>query len=195
MEDDEISSGGGSGMIPIALAVLAIVLGGAALYFGLTANQRLGPIRESVASGGASAARMEKEIDALETRIDEIVARLDDLKGAFDRSRIYANQSEAAIKRLTSELNENRDRINTLGERLGELAGASARAPASGPEPTGESATGGRTAPERAGEAERDEAAESYRIQSGDTFAKIAAEQGVRLQALIDANPEADPRR
>jgi len=195
MEDEELESQGGSGMIPIALAVLGIVLGGAGLYFGMTANQRLTPIAESVESGSSGAERLKKAIGALETRLTELSAKLDDLKGAFDRSRVYANQSETAIQSLASELNDNRDRINEIGKRLNELASASAQAPAPAPA-TPSNAT------ERAPSAGGGDVARggsgggaTYRIQSGDTFAKIASEQGVSLQALLDANPETDPRR
>ena len=37
--------------------------------------------------------------------------------------------------------------------------------------------------------------ASTYKIQSGDTFGKIASQKGVRLDALLEANPDADPRR
>jgi len=195
MEDEELESPGGSGMIPIALAVLGIVLGGAGLYFGMTANQRLTPIAESVKSGSSGAERLEKEIGALETRLTELSAKLDDLKGAFDRSRVYANQSETAIKSLASELNNNRDRINEIGKRLNELASAAVRAPA--PAPAAPSNATERAPSAGGGNDERGGSGgeATYRIQSGDTFAKIASEQGVSLQALLDANPETDPRR
>ncbi|PDH29511.1 MAG: hypothetical protein CNE95_04690 [Puniceicoccaceae bacterium MED-G30] len=35
----------------------------------------------------------------------------------------------------------------------------------------------------------------SYLIEPGDTFARIAQQMGVSLQALLDANPGVDPRR
>ena len=56
MEDDANQSP--SNMVPVALAlaVLGIVLGAAGLYFGLTANQRLNPIDESVSAGATSSA-------------------------------------------------------------------------------------------------------------------------------------------
>ena len=35
----------------------------------------------------------------------------------------------------------------------------------------------------------------TYKIQSGDTFGKIASQKGVRLDGHLEANPDADPRR
>ena len=52
-----------------------------------------------------------------------------------------------------------------------------------------------RTAKETTGASPKPEAEPTYVIVSGDTFAKIAAKLGVSLQAIIDANPDADPRR
>jgi len=174
-------------MFPIALAVLAILLGGAGLYFGISASRQLAPISENVTAGSDSAARLEAQIGELETRVAELSAGLEDLKGSFSRSRIYAGQTEQAIKKLATELNANREQITTLGEKLGELATRGQRAPApAAAEPSAEAASGGDSS---GGEGS------VYRIKSGDTFARIAADQGVGLQALLDANPDADPRR
>jgi len=38
-------------------------------------------------------------------------------------------------------------------------------------------------------------AASTYVIVSGDNFGKIAGKFGVAVQAILDANPDADPRR
>ena len=35
----------------------------------------------------------------------------------------------------------------------------------------------------------------TYKIQAGDTFGKIASQKGVSLDALLEANPNTDPRR
>ena len=73
MEDDALQSP--SHMIPVALAVFGIVLGGAGLYFGLTANQRLNPIDESVSAGATSSAKIEKLINGFDTQLTELAAQ------------------------------------------------------------------------------------------------------------------------
>ena len=75
MEDEELETSSGNNLLPTALAVLAILLGGAGLYFGLAANQRLNPLNESMEAGTTSAARIDKDIAALETQISELSAQ------------------------------------------------------------------------------------------------------------------------
>lgn len=193
MEEDVNQSSGT--MVPVALAVLGIVLGGAGMYFGLTANQRLNPIHELVDAGSSSAARIQKQIAGFDTRIAELSAQVTESKKTLDRVRVYGSQSEQNIKQLAGELKANREQLLKTAEKLNEFAASGFRA---APAPVAASpgqqtirVTSDQTSasPEPAG------SASTYRIQSGDTFAKIASQKGVALQALLDANPEADPRR
>ncbi|MFP4261202.1 MAG: LysM peptidoglycan-binding domain-containing protein [Opitutales bacterium] len=186
--EEEIESPGGSVMLPIALAGLAIVLGGAGLYFGLSANQQLSPLSASLNEGSSSAARLEKEVGALEGQLEELRAENVELRKSLERSRIYSTQSERAVKQLASSVKENREQLVKQAERLNELATARRRPGSAAARPDS-----GASAAEEAG---ADTAPEgSYTIRSGDTFGKIAEKTGVTLQALLDANPDADPRR
>ncbi|MFP4069285.1 MAG: LysM peptidoglycan-binding domain-containing protein [Opitutales bacterium] len=196
MEDEEIQSSGS--MIPAALAVLAIVLGGAGLYFGLSANQRLSPISESVTAGGDSAARLEQQVAEVDTRLGELSAQLDEFEGRLKRTSLYISQNEQGIKKLASEINLDRGQIKELGDKLSELAskGVRAGAPAATARSNGAAEGGGGSDGSEDADSEDDDGeGTTYRIQSGDTFARIAAEHGVGLQQLLDANPTADPRR
>ena len=186
--EEEIESPGGSAMLPIALAILAIVLGGAGLYFGLSANQRLSPLSASMEEGSSSAARLEKEMDALRTQLEEVRAQNNELRKSLERSRIYSTQSERAVKQLAGSVKENREQIVKQADRLNELV-SGVRAPAA-PVASSDSSV----APAE-GSAADPRPGGSYTIQAGDTFGRIADKTGVSLQALIDANPDADPRR
>ncbi|NCP21650.1 MAG: sulfite exporter TauE/SafE family protein [Zetaproteobacteria bacterium] len=86
MEDDDIETSSGSSLLPVALAVLAIVLGGAGLYFGMTANQRINPLADTMDAGSGIAARLEKDIAAFETRIAELRAKSAELEQALSRT-------------------------------------------------------------------------------------------------------------
>lgn len=197
MEDDDIENSSGGSLLPVALAVLAIVLGGAGLYFGLTANQRLSPLSESLDAGTSSAARLEKDISALETKLAELSAQNGELKQALDRVRLYSNQSEQAVKTVASSVKSNRDEIVKLAGRMNELITSGARpttATATRSGSSGSEATTS-TATTTSATTAATTAPGTYTIASGDTFAKIAAKLGVGLQALLDANPDADPRR
>jgi len=195
MEDDDIETSSGGSLVPVALAILAIVLGGAGLYFGLTANQRLNPLSESMEAGSTSAARLEKDIAGLETRVAELSAQKTELEQALGRVRLYSNQSETAVKQLASSVKENRSKIVDMADRLNEMITSRASpAPttAQTSRPEDPAATTPNTTAPTAGTTNE---AGTYTIASGDTFAKIAGKLGVSLQALLDANPDADPRR
>lgn len=195
MDDDDIDTSSGGNLLSVALAVLAIVLGGAGLYFGMTANQRLTPLADSMEDGSSSAARLEKAIDGLETRLVELSARNSEMEDALSGIRRDGNQNERAVKQLASGMKENRTEIVKLAGRLNELLSRGASAPAE-PEPS-TAASGRPELPEAAGESAADESATeaSYTIEAGDTLNRVAGKLDVELQALLDANPDVDPRR
>ena len=188
MEDDANQSP--SNMVPVALAVLGIVLGGAGLYFGLTANQRLNPIDESVSAGATSSAKIEKVINGFQTQVAELAAQISEQSKTVNRLRIYSSQGEQAVKKLAGELNTNRAQIVKTAEMLNEFAAVGLRAV---PAPQGASAASNDTGSPAAIVAPG--AASTYVIVSGDNFGKIAGKFGVAVQAILDANPDADPRR
>ena len=178
-------------MISLSLAVLGIVVGGAGLYFGLTANQRLGSVNESVEAGTSSAVRLEKQIETLNTQIAELSAMAKEDSDALSRVRTYTNTNERNIKQLASDLKANREQIIKLTEQVVELANRSVQA---APAPT-VSASVESTADTGSGSSGGATPGGTYTIESGDYFAKIATKLGVSLQALLDANPDVDPRR
>lgn len=182
-----------SDLIPIALAILAIVLGGAGLYFGLTANQRLTPISESINEGSSSAARIDKQISNLETQLVATGALLKETESSLGRIRSYTNLNEQKLKELASAINEDREQIKMLAEKINELAKQGVQVASSAP--TSNPSTANKTADSEVAPPQSNGAVGVYSIQSGDTFAKIASSQGVSLQSLLDANPDADPRR
>ncbi|MEM1222737.1 MAG: LysM peptidoglycan-binding domain-containing protein [Verrucomicrobiota bacterium] len=179
-------------MLPIAIAILAVVLGGAGLYFGLSANQRINPIDESISARTTSLAELEDQISIFSARFEELSAKTDELSSTLNRVKAYGNQSEQAIKKLAGELNTNRKQIVKTAEKLNELAANGFRSAAAQAAPTATASNNNdsaSTAPASGG------STTLYTIESGDYFSKIAAKTGVSLQALIDANPGVDSRR
>lgn len=190
MDEDTVSPSGS--MIPIALAVLGIVLGTAGLYFGFNANKRLNSIDTSIQESSTSSEEIEKTVTFFDARIAGLEEKLLEQAEVIKRLRIYNSQSEQAIKKLSSELNKNREQIVKTAKQQNQIRTAVVQMKA--PPNTSRdnsvqvsnNATGTTTKPG----AER-----TYVIVSGDTFGKIAAKSGVSLQAIIDANPNVDPRR
>lgn len=207
--DEEIESSPGASMLLIALAVLAIALGSAGLYFGINASQQLSPLTDSVDAGTSSTARLEKQLSSIETRITEIGASSDELAKTVERLRIYGSQSEQAVQKVASAARSNRQEIVTLAEKVQELAERIAEAGSATSATANTSADTGANGPDSGGSTVRPElpgagsppdsnnpdGASTYRIEAGDTLAKIAAERGISLNALLDANPDVDTRR
>ena len=190
MDEDTAQPSGN--MIPIALAALGILLGTAGLYFGFNANKRLNLIDTSIQESSTSTAEIEKSVIFYESRIAELEEQLLEQSELMKRLRVYNSQSEQAIKTLSSELSKNREQIVKTARQQNQIKVAVAQISAppdtSGDE-TVEVSSNATVAATKPG-AER-----TYVIVSGDTFGKIAAKLGVSLQAIIDANPDADPRR
>jgi LysM repeat protein len=189
MEDDANQTP--NNMIPVALAVFGIVLGGAGLYFGLTANQRINSIDESVEAGSSSSARAEKKIFGFDTQMAELAAQVAEQNKTVSRLRVYSSQGEQAVKKLASELKLNREQIVKTAESLNEFAAAGFR-PAS-PAPAAEATS--TVSAEQSVVAVSPADATMYTIVAGDTFGRIATKIGVSVQAILDANPDVDPRR
>lgn len=193
MEEDIESSG--ASMVPLALALLAIVLGGAGLYFGLNASQRIAPLTESIDAGSSSAARLDKQLSSIETRLAEVSAQYDELKKTVDRVRMYGSQSEQLTKQVASGVKSNREELVKLAEKMNELASSGTRAAAPVASTSAPASSASNTAPSVADTIAASGPASTYKIQSGDTFGRIATLKGVSLDALLAANPGADPRR
>jgi LysM repeat protein len=185
MEDDSIESSGGGGFVAIALAILAVLVGGAGLYFGMSANQRLNTVNAEVEARSGTDARLEKIVDGLSVQVDELSARLSEQEGALARQKTYGNMSERAIKALEIGIKEDREAIQKIATQITELGTRTVKT----------------TAPVKAeassnsGSVSSSSGASIYVIESGDTFARIASKVGVSLQTILDLNPEVDPRR
>ena len=197
MKDDELENSSGTSLLPIALAVLAIVLGGAGLYFGLTANQRLSPLAETLDAGNSSTARLEKDIAALETQLAELSAKNTQLNQTIARLKVYSSQSEQAVKRVASSVKSNRDEIVKIAGRINEMITSGGRPRTATATATSDNSDADTTTTATATTTTSTAAPPpgTYVIKSGDTFGKIARNLGVDLQTIIDANPDADSRR
>lgn len=208
MEEDNESSG--ASLVPLALALLAIVLGGAGLYFGLNANQRIAPLTESVDEGTSAAARIDKQLSTLDTRIDELDAMNRQLKETIQRLGRESSQTLRLANQAGSGVEANRGELIKLAQKMSELASSGLRAPMPSSNPastastassvastttvsSAESSATGSATPVASGSASG--SASVYKIQSGDTLGKIASLKGVSLDALQNANPDVDSRR
>ncbi len=163
-----------STLVPIALGLIGIALGGAALYFSFT-----GPARVD----------NEKETDvAVESQIRSIEENLIELKGENKALRTdllsLAQQTQTALKKISDEFGRIRNEM-AKADDMGAPEGHSA--------PTTGSGAAEKT-PTSEVSSETPALGEFYTIQAGDTFAKLARRFGTSIDALLKANPGVDPR-
>ncbi|NCG08606.1 MAG: LysM peptidoglycan-binding domain-containing protein [Verrucomicrobia bacterium] len=170
MEEDYNTSS--TGILPLALAVLALVIGGAGLYFGLNANQALRSLQEMRNTEEGALAKSAQEVANLKDSVKGLTDRNKDIESAVSRLRAYGNERDKRIKNLTLEVDKKRDRTEAKADAI---VGNASQSNSTAVSPT--------------------VAVGNYPIQSGDTFSSIASKSGVKLQALLDANPGVDPRR
>ena len=185
MEDEETDSPGS--MAPTALIMFGIILGGAGLYFGLTANQRISSIKTSIDASETTSTQVEKSIDYFDSQIAELKEQVSEQSKTINRLRVYSSQSEQAVKKLAAELNANREQLIKTTEMLNSFGTSGVR-----PKPTLQSSTADKKS---AATVSSSTTGETYIIAPGDNFSKIASKFGIPVQAIIDANPYADPRR
>jgi LysM repeat protein len=185
MEEEE--STGSSGMIPLIVAIIAVVLGGVGLYLGYSAQSRVATLESGLSEGSTSAAEMERKLQQATTRLNEVATKVDaaasDLDALRTRFRILGTQTQEGLTAFGNEINANREAIAQLNQHLVEVASAAPRR------------TTGTTTDASATPTNNGGSGRTHTIQAGDTFQRIAREHNVSLQALLDANPDADPRR
>lgn len=181
MEDANTSpSPVGNPVVAVGLGVAGCLLGLIGLFVGL--------------SGKNAAAKAKEDLDALVQKITQAEESL----GGFDKKIADASRAantsaermvdlgrrlsaleqgvQQAINTLSTEVTKNREMIE---------AGRTARPAAAASSSSG---SGGSTASNPPADG-------SYVIQSGDTFDKIAKKFGVSTTALMEANPDVEPRR
>lgn len=176
-------------MIPLVVAIIAVVLGGVGLYLGYSAQKRVAALESGLSEGSTSVAEMERALQQASTRLNEIATKADtaasDLDALRTRFRILSTQTQEGLSAFGQEINANREAIAQLNQNLQEIASTTTRRTTTATTATATTAEGTPDGTTRG----------TYTIQAGDTFQRIAREHNVSVQALLDANPDADPRR
>lgn len=188
-------SGGGNAFIPIAIALAGAVVGIVAIIVALTRSgpsdaltAELETLRQTNLALTARISELEKfKASAARENPERKVNELQtSVQTAF-------NQVEAAFTQTNQRVSANSEKIAEVVKTLNEWAtrGSTPTATRStattqtrGTAPTEVSGAGGTTA-----------AAREHTIESGDTFSRLAKRYNVSISAILEANPDVDPRR
>lgn len=187
--EEEIKTEKSSALLP-AMGVLGLGVGTIALVLGIFAMKKVGDVSTTMTDKVEKAAALSLEIQKFSERTDSIALQIEDLKSADKSSREnLVRQFNDIIGKLNSSIVENRESIKELRAAVETLAKhrtaprqtARAEAPAQ--------------QQEQKSDAAEESNAEFHVIQSGDTYAKIAAKYNTTVDALIKANPDLRPSR
>lgn len=179
-------------MVSLALVFLAILLGGAGFYLGLTAKQQIATLAESVDVGSSLAARIDKQLSMADTRINDLSVQNVELKEIIQRLGRESSQASREAKQAGTGVQSNRGELIEIVQKISQLATLSEALAGSRSRVEATNTGSGTSMTETPASSDP---GLTYKIQSGDTFGKIASESGVRLDALLEANPNTDPRR
>lgn len=196
-----------SQLVP-ALGLLGLGLGVVATALGIISMVKVGDTAADMNDKIEKAAALSLETKKISDRIDSLAMQVEEIK-AGDKSRYDSliSQLNAELKRVGASIENvakssqnNRDLIEELAERSSKRITQE--------EPAQNRQQAARQAPERTAAAEQpaqqtqtaeqpaqNGESKKYKIQSGDTFAKLAKKHGVSLDAIIAANPDANPSR
>jgi len=184
-----------SSKTPLYLGIAAIILGLAGLALGWVGFAKAGELETRLAELEGAAG----DLAALETRLDEGNARRERLSETVNGPSREVSRALRQVENDVSSIKTDVRRVTIqAGTALNkveefEKQGVQAAPP---PSPSQASSAPGSGSPGKGDSSAASNAdGETYRIQIGDTFARLAARFGVSIDALLDANPGVDPRR
>ena len=206
MEDElETKTEKQSQLVP-ALGLLGLGLGVVATALGIISMIKVGDTAADMNDKIEKAAALSLETKKISDRIDSLAMQIEEIK-AGDKSKYDSliSQLNAELKRMGASIENvakssqnNRNLIEELAKRSKRRAQAEpapARQQAAQQAPEQTAAAAEQPAQQTAEQPAQNGEQKKYKIQSGDTFAKLAKKHGVSLDAIIAANPDANPSR
>lgn len=151
--------------VPIAAALVGIILGATALFISLSSKKGVETSPEGL-----------DQFSTLQTRLNQAEMQLVQL------SDMVSNNSDE-IRTVSEQVQK---ALNDVSRSMAQLQAQVVAAPSSKPTATSQSSKSTASA---------SGSFKNYSIQPGDTFSKIAQKYGISTQTLLTLNPGVDPKR
>ncbi|MBE6414369.1 MAG: LysM peptidoglycan-binding domain-containing protein [Verrucomicrobiaceae bacterium] len=187
MEDEIQSTPKTSLIVPVmailgfGIAIIASAVGGIALTKISNASEEMNAKIEKNAS-------IELEIKKINDRIDSIVSQFETLK-SDNKVNELARQTQQVVNTLQANINAIRSEVVSNRESIEKLATRTVE------KPVVKESKPDEQQPQQQEASKQNTDAKTHKIQSGDTFAKLAKKYGVSVDAIVKANPQANPSR
>ena len=165
----------------LGFAVVAAVLGGIALKKISTTSEEINARIEKNAS-------IELDIKKISDRVDSLALQVENIKSTSDgKVSELVKQVQNVVNVLNGNINEIRGEVVKNREAIEKIAA----------KPTQPKQVVQKSEPENAQAAPEESALNGkvHKIQNGDTFAKLAKKYKVSVDAIVKANPQANPSR
>ncbi len=192
MEDDIISKSEKQSPLIPALGLLGLGLSIIALALGIISMVKVGDTAADMNDKIEKAAALSLETKKISDRIDSLAMQIESIK-SDDKSKMetVVSQVNAELKKVYAAIDDTRNVVGENRKAIEEVAKRGSARPAQ---------ASAAQQPQTPAASSADQAAQpsdskKHIIQSGDTFAKLAKKYGVSVDAIINANPDANPSR
>jgi len=190
MDDDSLPKTGSSAMVPVAIALVGVLLGGAALYFAISnrgAASALDDLKSDLATTQAELKSVEKHAADLDGKFSDLAQTNSSLGTQIQN---VTSQVNDALNKMGQAITDDRAQLKTQGDALAQMtakaAPSSTTTASSGSDKTATPAPTSTAQPGVGG---------IHVIAAGDTFGLLAKKYGVSVSAIEAANPDANPTR
>ena len=192
MEDDIISKSEKQSPLIPALGLLGLGLSIIALALGIISMVKVGDTAADMNDKIEKAAALSLETKKISDRIDSLAMQIESIK-SDDKSKMetVVSQVNAELKKVYAAIDDTRNVVGENRKAIEEVAKRGSARPAqasAAQQPQTPAASS-------ANPAAQPSDSKKHIIQSGDTFAKLAKKYGVSVDAIINANPDANPSR
>jgi len=194
MEDDiQLQKTSKSAGLLSSLGLLGRGVGVVALALGITAITKVSSTAGEMNDKIEKAAALSLEMKKVSDRIDALASQLSNLTSDCD-SRIDSlrKQNNSTVEKIGEILSQNRSLIEENRKAIEEIAKRGSSVKTKKTDSQEKQVSAEETKSEQT---QAPEGFTTYKIKSGDTFAKIAPKFNVSVQAILDANPNVNPAR